>query len=102
MSDEGARDRGGPDERAWREVVDRTARSGGDCCERVEHLRTSRTEFDEVGGGTSRTRTALVVLIVVAVPVILYSDLVTPNGATNYAGMGAGLVLMVVATLAHL
>jgi hypothetical protein len=105
MSDEGARDRGGPDERAWREVVDRTARSGGDCCELVEHLRTSRTEFDEVdevGGGTSRTRTALVVLIVVAVPVILYSDLVTPNGATNYAGMGAGLVLMAVATLAHL
>lgn len=103
MSDEGVGDRAGPDERAWREIVDRTARSGTDCCERADRLRTSRAEFDGTSDdGIPYTRVALVVLIVAAVPVILYSDLMTPNGATNYAGMGTGLVLMIVATLAHL
>ena len=104
MSDDGPMDRAGPDERAWREIVDRTVRSDDDCCELVDGLRASRLEFDEnadADAGASRAHTAMAALIVLAIPVILYSDLVTPNGAINYAGMGTGLVLMVAAALAH-
>ncbi|WP_336345061.1 hypothetical protein [Halalkalicoccus ordinarius] len=105
MSDDGPMDRAGPDERAWREIVDRTVRSDDDCCELVDGLRASRSEFDENAdadaAGVSRAQTAMAALIVLAIPVILYSDLVTPNGAINYAGMGTGLVLMVAAGLAH-
>lgn len=104
MSDDGPRGRVGPDERAWMEIVDRTVRSDDDCCDIADGLRASRLEFHEDADATSvsRAQTAMVALIVLAIPVILYSDLMTPNGATNYAGMGTGLVLMVAAALAHL
>lgn len=107
MSDDGPRARAGPDERAWREIVDRTVRSDHDCCELADGLRASRSEFNEnadadANTGVSRAQTAMAVLIVLAIPVILYSDLMTPSGATNYAGMGTGLVLMIAAALAHL
>lgn len=56
---------------------------------------------DDEPAGTLSGSTAVCALIVLAIPVILYSELVTPIGGINYAGMVIGLVLMFGAGLAH-
>ena len=103
MSDDGLGRGAGPDERAWREAVERAVRSDDDCIERTARLHASRAEFGREGDpvDTPSGSTAVCGLIVLAIPVILYSELVTPTGGINYAGMVIGLVLMFGAGLAH-
>ncbi|MFC7006864.1 hypothetical protein [Halalkalicoccus salilacus] len=103
MSDDGVTRRIDPDERAWREVVERTVRSDDGCIERTARLWVSRAEFGRDDDSTTALSgsTAVCALIVLAIPMILYSELVTPTGGINYAGMVIGLVLMVGAGLAH-
>lgn len=104
MTDDPVTDRSTPDDRAWRTAVERNIRAGDDCTGRSIGLQTSRAEFDRAGDSDatgSWFRTAVRALVVVAVPLIIYTEMTTPSGTINYAGMGIGLVLMVAGGLVH-
>ncbi len=91
------------DELAWRELVERRVSVDQDCMQRVGELAVSRRTFDpDDETGSHRLRWAVRGLVLLAVPLIVYSELVTPTGAMNYSGMGIGMVLMLAGGLAYL
>lgn len=97
-------DRTDPDERAWRETVEDHVRANDGCTDRSMRLEASRAEFDRANGSRSsnpRLLRAVQAIIVVAVPLLIYSEFTTPSGAINYAGVGIGLVLMIAGGFAY-
>lgn len=102
MSDDPA-ERESDAEREWRETVDRYTSADDDCTQLSIGLAESRSAFDErETGRANRIRLAVAGLVVLAVPLIIYSELVTPTGAINYGGLGIGLMLMIVGGLSYL
>lgn len=94
-----------PIEHDWRETVERAVQAGDDCSERAARLRASRQEFDPIDestAGSSHGLLAIRLLILLSIPVILYTELVAPSPGINYAGAGMGLVLMIAGSLTYL
>jgi hypothetical protein len=93
-----------PDERAWRDTVERDVGTDQGCVERAERLQASRDELDDGDPEDAPLlgRTAVLAVIALAVPVIMYTEFVAPSGGVNYAGLGTGLALMIVGVLAYL
>lgn len=103
MTDDPAARGSGTTEREWRETVEQQLSAGSDCTERAGELATSRRAFDtSEKGGSNRTRWVLNGLVLLAIPLIVYSELMTPTGAINYSGLGIGAVLMLAGGLAYL
>lgn len=92
------------DEREWRERVEARLSTEHDCTQRASELAASRQEFAErpTTTGSSRRKWAVRALVVVAIPLIVYSELSTPSGGINYSGLGIGVVLMLAGWLAYL
>lgn len=102
MSDDSA-GRESDTEREWRETVERCISADHDCTQLSAELAESRRAFGERDVGRSnRLRLAVSGLVVLAIPLIVYSELTTPTGAINYEGLGIGLVLMIVGGLSYL
>lgn len=92
------------DERAWRELVERRVAVDHDCTQRVGELAASRRAFDPgtEPAGSGRRRWVIRCLVLLAIPLIVYSEITTPTGVVNFSGMGIGVVLMLVGGLAYL
>ena len=87
-------------EREWRETVERYTSAADDCTQFSAGLAASRSAFDERKvGRPNRGKLAVGGLVLLAVPLIVYSELTTPTGAINYGGLGIGLVLMIIGGL---
>lgn len=101
---DGSAGRGDAEERAWRELVERRVSADHDCTQRVGELVAGRRTFDPDGEttGSNRLRWVTRALVILAIPLIVYSELTTPTGAMNYSGMGIGVVLMLAGGLAYL
>lgn len=83
-------------EREWRATVERYVSSNDDCTGLSAGLAESRRAFENRETNRSnRFRLVVSTLIVLAIPLIVYSELITPTGAINYGGVGIGLTLMV-------
>lgn len=94
---------GDADEQAWRELVERRISADHDCTQRVGELTASRRTFEPGGEtGSNRLRWAVRGLVVLSIPLIVYSELTTPTGAMNYSGMGIGAILMLAGGLMYL
>ncbi|ADJ15617.1 hypothetical protein [Halalkalicoccus jeotgali] len=93
-----------PDERAWRELIERRISIEHDCPQRAGELAASRRAFEATGdpSKSNRLRTVVRGLVVLAIPLIVYSELTAPTGAINYGGLGIGIALMVAGGLACL
>ncbi|KYH25710.1 hypothetical protein HAPAU_23880 [Halalkalicoccus paucihalophilus] len=92
------------DERAWRTLVERRVAADHDCTQLAGNLAASRRTFESgtEPTGSSRRRWAIRGLVLLAIPLIVYSELTTPTGVVNYSGMGIGVVLMLAGGLAYL
>ncbi|WP_122090201.1 hypothetical protein [Halalkalicoccus subterraneus] len=90
-------------EREWRATVERYVSANDDCTRLSAGLAESRRAFDDRGTNrSSRLRLVVSGLVVLAIPLIVYSELITPTGAINYGGVGIGLTLMVAGGLSCL
>ncbi|MEM4779968.1 MAG: hypothetical protein QXG03_00145 [Halalkalicoccus sp.] len=90
-------------ERAWRQTVDRATAEGDDCTQLAGRLAASRREFEaDEPASTNRARWVLSGLILIAIPLIVYSGLMTPTDAINYKGLGIGIALMLAGALSYL
>lgn len=94
----------GADERAWRELVERRVPADHDCTQLAGDLAASRRAFDATTepAGSRRRRWIVRGLVLLAIPLIVYSEITTPTGAVNYSGLGIGVVLMLAGGLAYL
>jgi hypothetical protein len=104
MRDDSAAYGGDTTEREWRETLNTHVSVEQDCVERAGELTARRRAFDVTNntGGSDRTRWMLSGLVLLAIPLIVYSGLLTPTGAINYSGLGIGAVLMLAGGLAYL
>lgn len=91
-------------EREWRETLEEHVSIDQDCAERAGELTTRRRAFDvpDDTAGSNRSRWMLSGLVLLAIPLIVYSELMTPTGAINYSGLGIGAVLMLAGGLSYL
>lgn len=90
-------------ESTWRKTLQQRVRQGDGCADRLVQLEASRNDFRErtPRPSRSRLRTWLPLLIAFSIPTILYAELTTPFGTTNYLGMAVGLVLMIAGSLSY-
>lgn len=104
MSDRAAVRARDAEEREWRERIEGRLSTEHDCVQRAGELMASRRDLETnaASGGSSRRKWVIRSLIVVAIPLIAYSELMTPSGMINYSGMGIGVVLMLAGGLAYL
>ncbi len=103
MTDEPVVCGGDADEQAWRELVEQQVAPGHDCVQRAGSLAASRRAFDPgTPSKAGRWRWAIRGLVLLAIPLIVYSEITTPTGAVNYSGMGIGVVLMLAGGLSYL
>lgn len=94
------------DERGWRELVERHIPADHDCTQRAGDLAACRLAFDSDtesrSRGSRRRRWAVRGLVLLAIPLIVYSEITTPTGEMNYSGLGIGIVLMLAGGLSYL
>lgn len=104
MRDDPATDGGDATEREWRETLEKHVSAGQGCVERAGELTARRQALDasKDAGSSNRTRWLLSGLMLLAIPLIAYSELMTPTGSINYSGLGIGAVLMLAGGLAYL
>lgn len=104
MTDEPVVRSGDAEERAWHEAIERRLSADHDCSQLAGELTTSgrMLEAEAESAGSSRIKWVVRGLVLVAIPLIVYSELVTPIGAINYGGMGIGAVLMLAGWLSYL
>jgi len=79
----------------WTAAIDRAVTPDDDCTE-IAGLLEERRTHDREGESGRRTFPWAALALVVAVPLLLYSELVTPPGSQNLYGVAIGAALMIV------
>ncbi len=79
----------------WTATVDRAVTPDDDCTE-VAALLEERRVRDREETAVRRTIPWAALALLLAVPLVVYSELVTPTGSRNLLGMAVGAALMAV------
>jgi hypothetical protein len=79
----------------WTTTVDRAVTPDDDCTE-IAALLEERRERDREEKPVHRAIPWAALALLLAVPLVLYSELVTPTGSRNLLGMAIGAALMAV------
>ncbi|WP_331232614.1 hypothetical protein [Natronorarus salvus] len=79
----------------WTTTIDRAVTPDDDCTE-IAGLLQERRDHDRETRSVRRAIPWAALALVVAVPLLLYSELLTPTGSRNFFGMAIGAALMAV------